>query len=107
GARPLRLAPPRGHGLPIAPASPHPVEFPHPQAGTAAPGGGRGGPGGPGGPDTTRPRPTPAPPPAATTVRPVRRDTTQAKRDTVPRLLDSIRTVPDSAAKRDTNAVPH
>jgi len=104
GARRLRFAPARRHGLSIATAFLQPVEFRHPQAGSAA---SRGGPGGPGGPDTTRPRPTPAPPPAATTVRPVRRDTTQAKRDTVPRLLDSIRTVPDSAAKRDTNAVPH
>jgi TonB family protein len=104
GARRLRFAPARRHGLSIATAFLQPVEFRHPQAGSAA---SRGGPGGPGGPDTTRPRPTPAPPPAATTARPVRRDTTQAKRDTVPRLLDSIRTVPDSAAKRDTNAVPH
>ena len=105
GARRLRFAPARRHGLSIATAFLQPVEFRHPQAGSAASRGG------PGGPDTTRPRPTPAPPPppppAATSVRPARRDTTRAQRDTVPRLLDSIRTVPDSAAKRDTNAVPH
>jgi len=103
GARKLRFAPARRHGLSIATAFLQPVEFRHPQAGGAV---SRGGPGGPGGPDTARPRPTPAPPRAAP-VRPARRDTTPAKRDTFPRLLDSTRTVPDSAAKRDTNAVPH
>ena len=100
GARRLRFAPARRHGLSIATAFLQPVEFRHPQAGSAV---------SRGGPDTTRPRPTPAPappPPPAATVRPARRDTTPAKRDTVPRQVDSTRTVPDSAAKRDTNAVP-
>ncbi|PYO96453.1 MAG: hypothetical protein DMD60_10305 [Gemmatimonadetes bacterium] len=101
GARKLRFAPARRHGLSIATAFLQPVEFRHPQAGGAV---------SRGGPDTTRPRPTPAPPPVttpATPVRPARRDTTPAKRDTFPRLVDSTRAVPDSAAKRDTNAVPH
>jgi TonB family protein len=103
GARKLRFAPARRHGLAIATAFLQPVEFRHPQAGGAV---------SRGGPDTTRPRPTPAPPPPpattpVTTVRQARRDTTPAKRDTFPRLVDSTRAVPDSAAKRDTNAVPH
>ncbi len=103
GARKLRFAPARRHGLSIATAFLQPVEFRHPQTGGGAGGGGALS---KGEPDTTRPRPVPVPPPAAP-VRPARRDTTPAKRDTVPRPLDTARTVPDSAAKRDTNAVPH
>ena len=100
GARKLRFAPARRHGLSIATAFLQPIEFRHPQAvgGAGALSKGE--------PDTTRPRPAPVPPPAAP-VRPARSDTTPAKRDTVPRPLDTARTVPDSAAKRDTNAVPH
>ncbi len=97
GARKLRFAPARRHGLSIATAFFQPVEFRHPQASGAV---------SKGEPDTTRPRPAPVPPPAAP-VRQVRRDTTPAKRDTVPQRLDSARTVPDSAAKPDTNGVPH
>jgi len=102
GARKLRFAPARRHGLSIATAFLQPVEFRHPQTGGGAGGGGALS---KGEPDTTRPRPVPVPPPAAP-VRPARRDTTPAKRDTVPRPLDTARTVPDSAAKPDTNAVP-
>src|SRR5437867_1643441 len=100
GAAKLRFAPARRHGLSIATAFLQPIEFRHPQAvgGAGALSKGE--------PDTTRPRPAPVPPPAAP-VRPARSDTTPAKRDTVPRPLDTARAVPDSAAKRDTNAVPH
>ena len=100
GARKLRFAPARRHGLSIATAFLQPIEFRHPQTGGGA------GALSKGESDTTRPRPAPVAPPAAP-VRPARSDTTPAKRDTVPRPLDTARTVPDSAAKRDTNAVPH
>jgi len=96
GARKLRFAPARRHGLSIATAFLQPVEFRHPQASGAV---------SKGEPDTTRPRPAPVPPPLAP-VRPARRDTMPPKRDTVPQRQDSARTVPDSAAKPDTNAVP-
>ena len=103
GARKLRFAPARRHGLSIATAFLQPVEFRHPQASGAV---------SRGEPDTTRPRPTPVRPPAAPAlapapVRPARRDTTPASRDTFPRPPDTTRAVPDSAAKPDSNAVPH
>src|SRR4029077_4772915 len=101
GARKLRFAPARRHGLAIATAFLQPIEFRHPQASGAA---------SKGAPDTTRPKPAPvrapvvpAPAPASA---PVRRDSTPARRDTSPRLLDTTRAVPDSAAKPDSNAVP-
>lgn len=111
GARKLRFAPARRHGLPIATAFLQPVEFRHPQAGGAA---------SKGEPDTTRPRPAPVRPPAPAPapvpvpvpvpVRPVQtppRDTTPVKRDTFPRMGDTNRTAPDTApARPDTNAVP-
>jgi len=99
GARKLRFAPARRHGLSIATAFLQPVEFRHPQASGAV---------SKGEPDTTRPRPTPVRPPVAPApVRPARRDTTPTTRDTVPRLPDTTRAVPDSAARPDSNAVPH
>ena len=104
GARKLRFAPARRHGLSIATAFLQPVEFRHPQASGAV---------SKGEPDTTRPRPTPvrlpaAPPaPAPVPVLPARRDTTPARRDTTPARRDTTRAVPDSAAKPDSNAVPH
>ena len=101
GSRKLRFAPARRHGLSIATAFLQPVEFRHPQAAGAV---------SKGEPDTTRPRPSPVRPPAAPApppVRPARRDTTPMRQDTFPRLLDSTRTVPDSAAKADSNAIPH
>jgi len=103
GARQLRFAPARRHGLSIATAFLQPIEFRHPQASGAV---------SKGEPDTTRPRPAPvrppvAPAPAPAPMRPARRDTTPAKRDTVPRVPDTTRTVPDSAPKPDSNAVPH
>ena len=104
GARRLRFAPARRHGLSIATAFLQPVEFRHPQASGAV---------SKGEPDTTRPRPTPvrapaAPPaPAPVPVRPARRDTTPARRDSFPPLPDTTRAVPDSAARPDSNAVPH
>ena len=104
GARKLRFAPARRHGLSIATAFLQPVEFRHPQASGAV---------SKGEPDTTRPRPTPvrapaAPPtPAPVPVRPARRDTLPARRDTFPPPRDTTRAVPDSAAMPDSNAVPH
>jgi TonB family protein len=105
GARKLRFAPARRHGLSIATAFLQPVEFRHPQASGAV---------SKGEPDTSRPRPTPVRPPPAPAaapvpapVRPAPRDTTPARRDTFPRLLDTTRAVPDSAAKPDSNAGPH
>ena len=101
GARRLRFAPARRHGLSIATAFLQPIEFRHPQASGAV---------SKGEPDTTRPRPAPVRPPVAPApapMRPARRDTTPAKRDTVPRVPDTTRTVPDSAPKPDSNAVPH
>jgi len=100
GARKLRFAPARRHGLAIATAFLQPIEFRHPQASGAV---------SKGEPDTTRPRLTPVRAPAAPTpapVRPARRDSTPAQRDTFPRPLDTTRAVPDSAAKPDSNAVP-
>ncbi|HET7295776.1 MAG TPA: energy transducer TonB [Gemmatimonadales bacterium] len=103
GARRLRFAPARRHGLPIATAFLQPVEFRHPQAGGAV---------SKGEPDTVRPRPAPirAPAPAAPPpVRALPRDTTPVRRDTFPRTGggDTTRSRPDTAAaKPDTNATP-
>jgi TonB family protein len=111
GARKLRFAPARRHGLAIAAAFLQPVEFRHPQAGGAVL---------KGEPDTAKPSPPRVPPPAAsppslpaarTAAPPVqtpRRDTTVIKRDTTPRPLDTTRTAPDTAGtKPDSNVVPH
>ncbi|HKW42464.1 MAG TPA: energy transducer TonB [Gemmatimonadales bacterium] len=104
GARRLRFAPARRHGLPIATAFLQPIEFRHPQGSGAV---------SKGAPDTMR---TPTPPPApagpapvrAPTVRPAPRDTAAGRRDTSLRVLDTARGRPDSVrAKSDTNAVPH
>jgi TonB family protein len=100
GARRLRFAPARRHGLPIATAFLQPVEFHHAQTGA---------PGLRGEPDSAPRRPAVTPvraPPAP--VRPPRRDTTPTKRDTFPRITDTSRAAPDTGrAKPDTNAVPH
>lgn len=94
GARRLRFAPARRHGLPIATAFLQPIEFRHPQAGGAV---------SKGEPDTVRPRPAPAPP-----VRAPQREAMPTRRDTFPRIRDTTRTRPDTApAKPDTNAAPH
>lgn len=119
GARKLRFAPARRHGLAIATAFLQPVEFRHPQAGGAVL---------KGEPDTTKPGPRQvppagaptAPPPARIAAPPVpapRRDTTPIKQDTFPRTVDSARAPPasprpppiprDTAAKPDSNGVPH
>lgn len=101
GARKLRFAPARRHGLTIATAFLQPVEFRHPQAGGAV---------SKGEPDSVRPRPAPvrAPTPPPPPVRAPLRDTTPPRRDTFPKILDTTRTGPDTArAKPDTNAVPH
>ena len=98
GARRLRFSPARRHGLSIATAFLQPVEFRHPQASGAV---------SKGEPDTTRPRPAPVRPPAAPAPAPVPVPVRPARRDTFPRLLDTTRAVPDSAAKPDSNAVPH
>ena len=105
GARRLRFAPARRHGLPIATAFLQPVEFRHPQSGNAL---------SRGAPDTAQPRPaptpvrapSPSPPPAP--VRPTPRDTAPARRDTLPRKADTSRARPDTVpAKPDTNGTPH
>jgi len=100
GARRLRFAPARRHGLPIATAFLQPVEFRHPQAGSPVLRGA---------PDTTPPRP--APTPVRTPAAPVRappRDTAPAKRDTFPGAVDTSRIRLDTVrAKPDTNGPPH
>ena len=100
GARRLRFAPARRHGLPIATAFLQPVEFRHPQQGNPA---------SRGAPDTTAPRPAPAPVRApAAPVRAPPRDTSPARRDTSARPADTSRTRPDTVpAKPDTNGTPH
>ena len=114
GARKLRFAPARRHGLAIATAFLQPVEFRHPQAGGAVR---------KGEPDTTRATPAPSPPapirqqpppaPGRAATPPVAapaRDTIPVKRDTFPRPVDTTRSrpaAPDTAAqKRDSSAVP-
>jgi TonB family protein len=122
GARRLRFAPARRHGLPIATAFLQPVEFRHPQSGNPV---------SRGAPDTTPPRPAPAPaappapppppvrapvptpppppppPPPPAPVRVVPRDTAPARRDTS-RKVDTSRVRPDTVpAKPDTNGTPH
>lgn len=101
GARRLRFAPARRHGLQIATAFLQPIEFRHPQASGAV---------SQGAPDTSRtvirPAPVRAPPPPP--ARAVPPDTTPLRRDTFPRVLDTTRGRADSTrAKSDTNAAPH
>ncbi|HEV2751795.1 MAG TPA: TonB family protein [Gemmatimonadales bacterium] len=105
GARRLRFAAARRHGLPIATAFLQPVEFRHPQSGNAV---------SRGEPDTTAPRPAPAPvraprpSPPPPPVRPTPRDTTPARRDTLPGKVDTSRARTDTVpAKPDTNGPPH
>lgn len=137
GARRLRFAPARRHGLPIATAFLQPIEFRHPQASTAVR---------KGEPDTVsvapsppraarRPAPAPAAAPSATSPtlptqpattplatppsarpqrrdsvpsRPQRRDTVPARPDTLGPRPDTTRATPDKPrAKPDTNATPH
>jgi TonB family protein len=99
GARRLRFAPARRHGLPIATAFLQPIEFRHPQASGAV---------SKGEPDTTRTPPRRAPVRAPAPVRPAPVDSTPAGRDSFPRVVDTTRNRPDSTrAKSDTNAVPH
>jgi TonB family protein len=103
GARKLRFAPARRHGLPIATAFLQPVEFRHPQPG------GDVSRGEPDAAPTPRPAPVRAPASPPPPVRTPPRDTAPAKRDTFPRGSqgDSIRPRPDTApAKPDTNATP-
>jgi TonB family protein len=90
GARKLRFAPARRHGLAIATAFLQPVEFRHPPSG---------GPVAKGEPDSARRRPARVRAPAAArTPRP----------DTLPRMLDTAHTGSGAVpAKSDTNAVPH
>lgn len=109
GARRLRFAPARRHGLPIATAFLQPVEFRHPQAGASLLRGE---------PDTAVPQPGPTAraPTRAAAPRPSRarrgpaapRDTTAVPRDTTPRTPDTARVAPDSAHLRPhANASPH
>jgi TonB family protein len=109
GARRLRFAPARRHGLPIATAFLQPVEFRHPQAGASLLRGE---------PDTAPPRPGPsarAPRPSrARRSQATRRDTTAIPRDTaIPhdtaiRIPDTARVAPDSGhARPNANATPH
>ena len=88
GAKKLRFAPARRHGLPVAAAFLQPIEFRHPAASGAVMRGA---------PDTVPPpRPAPPPPP-----RRISRDTTRAPVDTTRVPSDSAR------AKPDSGAVPH
>lgn len=110
GARRLRFAPARRHGLPIATAFLQPVEFRHPQAG-----------GSPrrGEPDTALDQPGPTRAPTSTTLAPrprrarrpraAPRDTTAIPRDTTPRTTpDTARVAPDTGHPRpNANAGPH
>lgn len=111
GARRLRFAPARRHGLPIPTAFLQPVEFRHSQAGASLLRGE---------PDTALPRPGPsarAPSPAPAAIpRPRRarrgaapRDTTALPRDTTPRTTrDTARATPDSGHPQpNANASPH
>jgi TonB family protein len=116
GARRLRFAPARRHGLPIATAFLQPVEFRHPQSGNPVSRGApdttpsRAAPAPPGPPapppsPVRAPAPTPPPPPAPVRVAP--RDTAPARRDTS-RKVDTSRVRPDTVpAKPDTNGTPH
>jgi TonB family protein len=99
GARKLRFAPARRHGLPIATAFLQPIEFHHPQTGGAV---------SKGEPDSARPRPVPVRASTSPPVTAPQRDTTLMRRDTFPRIRDTARTRPDTApARPDTNATPH
>ena len=109
GARKLRFAPARRHGLPIATAFLQPVEFRHPQTGNPALRGE---------PDTTSPRPAPVrtppppppppPPPAAPApVRAPARDSAPARRDSLLRGVDTSRARPDTAHAKPDSATPH
>lgn len=103
GARKLRFAPARRHGLPIATAFLQPVEFRHPQTGNPALRGE---------PDTTSPRPAPVrtlpPPPAAPApMRAPARDTAPARRDSLLRGVDTSRARPDTAHAKPDSATPH
>jgi TonB family protein len=108
GARKLRFAPARRHGLPIATAFLQPVEFRHPQTGNPALRGE---------PDTAPPRPAPVrpphPPPQATPapapVRAPARDSATARRDSLLRGVgvDTSRARPDTAHAKPDSATPH
>jgi TonB family protein len=112
GARRLRFAPARRHGLPIATAFLQPVEFRHPQAGASLLRGE---------PDTATQRPgpsarAPAPTPAgvprprrARRARAAPPDTTAIPRDTTTRTPpDTARVAPDSGHPQPhANARPH
>ena len=88
GARKLRFAPARRHGLPVAAAFLQPIEFRHPAASGAVIRGA---------PDTALPATArPAPPP-----RRIRPDTSRAPLDTTRVRAETTR------AKPDSGAVPH
>ncbi len=89
GARQLRFAPGRRHGLPVATAFLQPIEFRHPAASGAVI---------KGAPDTTITRAPPAPPRARRAPTRRRRDTTGTSRDTTGARRDSARASADSGA---------
>jgi TonB family protein len=110
GARRLRFAPARRHGLPIATAFLQPVEFRHPQAGGSL---------ARGQPDTALAGPGPTRAPTSTSLAPrsrrarraraAPRDSTVIARDTTTRTSpDTARVVPDSGRPRPNpnRAVP-
>jgi TonB family protein len=107
GARQLRFAPARRHGLAVATAFLQPIEFRHPAASGAVT---RGGPGGDG-LDIAVPRPAPRLPPPAPPSAPLPAPSTRRVRsDTaLPRpRADTARMTPDTArARPDTGASPH
>ena len=92
GAKKLRFAPARRHGVPVAAAFLQPIEFRHPAASGAVI---RGAPD-TALPATARPAPPPAPPP-----RRIRQDTGRAPLDTTRVRAETTR------AKPDSGAVPH
>ncbi len=100
GAKKLRFAPARRHGLSVATAFLQPIEFRHPAASGAAL---------KGAPDITSPRPPPPPPPLLPAAAPrVRADTSRPRPDTARARLDTPRARPDSTrARPDSGAAPH
>jgi TonB family protein len=90
GARQLRFAPGRRHGLSVATAFLQPIEFRHPAASAAVI---------KGAPDTTTARATPPPPPVRRARSRARQDTTAMRRDTTGTPRDTTRASGDSGAR--------
>jgi len=92
GAKKLRFAPARRHGLSVATAFLQPIEFRHPAASGAVI---------KGAPDIASPQPPAAPPR-------VRADTSRPRPETTQARLDTPRARPDTTrARPDSGAAPH